>query len=78
MAVVNDKELARFLDPSGKVVSSWVVRKWRLEGGLPFFQIGKRIFFNTESVGRWLKEQEQEHSGLKQMPPTYGVLRRIE
>lgn len=73
--VVNDKELANNLDPTGKIVTPSVIRKWRLAGGLPFFQVGKRIFFNTESVNQWMKDRENENK--KQDEMQCGQLRRI-
>ena len=35
--VLNDKELAKILDPTGKIVTSWTIRNWRLQGGMPSF-----------------------------------------
>lgn len=73
--VVNDKELAKKLDPTGKIITPWTIRNWRLQGDLPFFQVGKRIFYRLESVLRWIDSRE---SGTqKPEPAQYGTLRKI-
>ncbi len=74
-AVLNDKELAKKLDPTGKIVTPWSIRNWRLQGGLPSFRVGNRIFFRLESVLRWMDSME---SGRQEPESSqYGVLRKI-
>jgi hypothetical protein len=73
-SVLNDKELAKALDPTGKIVTSWTIRNWRLQGGMPSFSVGKRIFFRRESVLKWLDELEQ---GKPISEPEVGKLRAI-
>lgn len=60
MAIVNRDELALDLDPTGKTITSWVVWKWYKEGGLPHIRVGRRVFFRTETVEKWLAEKEAE------------------
>lgn len=48
--VLNDKELALNLDPTGKIITPWTIRTWRIKGNMPSFSVGKRIFFRLESV----------------------------
>ncbi|MPM77400.1 hypothetical protein SDC9_124403 [bioreactor metagenome] len=74
--VVNDKELARAIDPTGKIVTPWTIRNWRLQGGMPSFRVGNRIFFRLESVLRWMDSRE---AGIPESAPaSYGKLRRID
>jgi hypothetical protein len=44
--------LAKLLDPTGKIVTPWTLRNWRLQGGMPSFSVGKRIFFRLSSVSK--------------------------
>lgn len=72
--VLNDKELAKVLDPTGKIVTPWTIRKWRIEGGMPSFSVGRRIFYRLESVLAWISSKEQ---GEPEPQKQYGVIRRI-
>ena len=72
--VLNDKELAKILDPTGKIVTSWTIRNWRLQGGMPSFSVGKRIFFRLESVLAWIDKKEK---GAEEPELKYGVVRKI-
>jgi hypothetical protein len=76
-SVLNDRELAKALDPTGLIVTTWTIRKWRLEGNMPFFSVGKRIFFRLESVLAWIDGKE---CGRPQEPANGGCgkLRRID
>ena len=74
--ILNDRELALRLDPSGKIVTPWTIRNWRLAGGMPSFTVGKRIFFRLESVLRWIDEREK--GGPVERAQEYGTLRRID
>jgi hypothetical protein len=74
--VLNDKELALKLDPSGKIITTWTIRNWRLQGNLPYFQVGKRIFYRLSSVLSWMNDKE---SGRQEPEPAqYGKLRKID
>lgn len=73
--VVNDKQLALTIDPSGKIVSTWTIRNWRLQGNMPFFQVGKRIFYRLESVLAWIDAKEK---GEPEPESQYGVIRKIK
>jgi len=73
--VLNDRELARKLDPSGKIITPWTIRKWRLDGGMPSFSVGKRIFFKYDSVMAWIGEKEK---GMTGKPKQIGRIRPIE
>ncbi|SDF66079.1 helix-turn-helix domain-containing protein [Sporomusa acidovorans] len=75
MEVLNDKELAKKIDPSGKIVTPWTIRKWRIEGGMPSFKVGRRIFFRLESVMKWMDEREKSEQCNE--PQEYGTLRKI-
>lgn len=68
--VLTDKEIAKELG-----LSPWTIRKWRLEGGMPFFQVGHRIFYRYDSVMDWLDEQEK---GKPEGPKQYGQIRQIK
>lgn len=72
--VLNDKELAKILDPTGKIITSWTIRNWRLQGGMPSFSVGKRIFFRLESVLTWIDKKEKDENGIKLQ---HGVIRKI-
>lgn len=72
--VLNARELAKRLDPSGEIITGWTIRNWRLQGNLPFFQVGKRIFYRLESVLEWMDKRENSH---EPEPVQHGVLRRI-
>lgn len=74
-SILNDKELAKALDPTGKIVTTWSIRNWRLQGGLPSFRVGNRIFFRLTSVLKWMDNRE---SGKTESEPIqYGTLRKI-
>lgn len=75
--VLNGKQLALAIDPSGEVVTDWTIRNWRLQGGLPYFSVGHRIFYVLESVLEWLDKKEHESSSKKAETEQYGVLRKI-
>ncbi|SFM11542.1 helix-turn-helix domain-containing protein [Pelosinus propionicus] len=74
--VLNDKELAKVLDPTGKIVTPWSIRNWRLQGGLPSFRVGNRIFFRLESVLTWMDNKETGIQKTETMQ--YGTLRKID
>lgn len=73
--VLNDKELAKRLDPTGKIVTSWTIRNWRLQGAMPSFSVGKRIFFRLESVLAWIDEKEKR---VEEPKIQYGLIRKIK
>jgi len=73
--VLNDKQLALQLDPSGKIITAWTIRNWRLQGNMPFFQVGKRIFYRLESVCDWINAKEK---GELEQEPQYGEIRKIK
>ena len=72
--ILNDKELALVLDPTGSIVTPWTIRKWRLEGGMPFFQVGRRIFYRYDSVINWLDKKE---TNVQEEPVQYSQIRPI-
>jgi hypothetical protein len=74
--ILNDKELAKILDPTGKIVTPWSIRNWRLQGNMPSFRVGNRIFFRLNSVLKWLDKQEKDER--VEPTPEYGTLRRID
>ena len=74
--ILNDKELALTLDPTGRLITPWTLRRWRLIESMPFMQFGRRILFNLESVEAWMKAREQGVS--KTVAPENGILRRID
>ncbi len=73
--VLNDKELALKLDPTGKIITAWSIRTWRIQGGMPSFSVGKRIFFRLESVLAWIDQKEKGEAEPEQQ---YGVIRKIK
>lgn len=54
MKVLTEKELADRLG-----LSPWTIRKWRLEGGLPHLQVGRRVFYRLQSVEEWMRDMER-------------------
>lgn len=74
MALLNMEEAARYIDPSGEKITKWTI--WRLykEKKLPCVQTGRRVFFRSESIEKWLAEQEQA-SIQKEAEPERGKLR---
>ena len=38
-----------------------MVRKMRIEDGLPFVRVGKRIFYRPQAVQKWLGQQETDN-----------------
>ena len=63
--VLNDKELAARLDPTGLHITPWTIRRWRLAGGLPCLAVGRRYLFRLSSVLRWMDEREQVGAGCE-------------
>ena len=53
MKILSEQELAKYLD-----ISKWTVRQWRLSGGLPHIQVGRRIFYRVEAVEHWMEKME--------------------
>ncbi|GMB02048.1 helix-turn-helix domain-containing protein [Pelosinus sp. IPA-1] len=74
--IVNDKELAKILDPTGKIITPWALRTWRLQGGMPSFSVGRRIFFRLSSVLAWIDQKEKGAQVAE--PAQYGMLRKID
>lgn len=74
--ILNDKELAKILDPTGKIITTWSLRRWRVECGMPAFLVGKRVFFRLESVLKWINERETSLSQPE--PQQFGTLRKIK
>lgn len=72
--ILNDKELALTLDSTMRIVTPWTIRKWRLEGGMPFFQVGRRIFYRYDSVMDWLDKKE---INKQEEPVQFGQMRPI-
>ncbi len=72
----NARELAKYIDPTGRYVTDWTIRRWRLEAGLPHIQIGRRILYNFASVSQWL--QEREVASVRPKPGDCGKLRQID
>ena len=64
--VLNGKELAARLDPTGKHVTEWTIRRWRLKDDLPCISAGGRFLFRLSSVLRWMDEQERGGTANKE------------
>lgn len=69
--VLTEKELAQRLG-----LSSWTVRRMRIQEGLTHFKIGHRIFYRLESVLEWINVREAGNNGAEQ-EPSIGMLRVI-
>lgn len=76
MVILNKKELAKYLDPSGKYITAWTIFRWYTQENMPCIRIGRRVLFNTDSVDAWLKERESQ--GRQEPEQEYGKLRRID
>lgn len=70
MTILTEKKLAEELD-----ISYWTVRRMRTEKGMPYLSIGKRIFYNYDSVCQWISKQETTATVDKSLQ--YGCLRQI-
>ena len=69
--VLTEKELAQRLG-----LSSWTVRRMRIQEGLTHFKIGHRVFYRLESVLGWINAREAGNTGTGQ-EPSIGMLRVI-
>ena len=70
--VLNEKELADALG-----LSSWTVRRARLEEGMPCFKIGQRIFYRLQTVLSWIATREAG-GGAVEPTSTVAKLRVIK
>lgn len=41
-----------------------MIRKLRIENGLPFIQLGKKILYRPQAVETWLGQQEESNTGV--------------
>lgn len=53
MKVLTEKQLSQTLG-----ISYWTIRKLRLTNELPHLKLGSRIFYQHETIAKWLKQQE--------------------
>lgn len=60
MKVLTERELAESLG-----LSPWTIRKWRLQGGLPHLQVGRRVFYRLQAVEDWMCDMERTSKGPK-------------
>ena len=60
MKILTEKELATHLH-----LSPWTIRKWRLQGGLPHLQVGRRVFYRLQAVEDWMCDMERASKGPK-------------
>ena len=51
--LLSEKELSQLLG-----VTLFMIRKMRIQLGMPFIRAGTRIFYREQSVKRWLSQQE--------------------
>ena len=70
--VLNEKELAEMLG-----MSSWTIRRARLEENMPHFTIGKRIFYRLETILQWIAAKESG-GGTAEETVVVGKLRVIK
>lgn len=75
MTVLTEKELAEKLN-----LSQWTVRRMRLQEGMPYFAIGKRIYYQLEKIFEWIEFKQTEtvksNSSIEE-GPQYGKIRQI-
>lgn len=69
--VLTEKELAQKLG-----LSSWTVRRMRIQEGLTHFKIGHRVFYRLESVLGWINTRESSNNSTRQ-ESSIGMLRVI-
>lgn len=69
--VLSEKELAQRLG-----LSSWTVRRMRIQEGLTHFMIGHRVFYRLESVLEWIGDRESSGSSASK-ESSVGTLRVI-
>ena len=75
--IMNQEELAAYLDPSGEKITAWTIRTMRIKEGLPYFTAGRRILYRESSVLRWMDEQERAGRSAGKEELAYGI-RRVE
>jgi len=56
-------------------LSYWKLLEMYKRKEIPGFTIGSRVFFNTDTLDKWVANKEQ---GEPQIEPQYGTLRRID
>lgn len=60
--VFNTNELANYLH-----VSAQTINKLRKNKELPYFKIGRNIFFNKDSIDLWIHQQELKNLKSKKL-----------
>ena len=59
-------------------VSTWTIRRFRLNEGLPVVKIGGRFFFRMETVESWLTARETAGAPDDAVPVEVGKIRQIK
>lgn len=72
MKILTEKELAAELG-----ISTWTVRLWRLQLGLPHLRTAGRIFYRINSVMTWMTQEERKNTKESQKSEADEQLRRI-
>ncbi len=54
ISLLTEQNLAK-----GLCLSSWTIRRWRLEHGLPHIRVGNRFFYQSEKVLSWIGKNEE-------------------
>lgn len=70
---VNLKQLSVLL---GK--STWTLRRYRIEYGMPFIKIGDRFFYNILDVQEWFSSFRQENKTVVPKEPANNVQRQLK
>jgi len=56
-------------------ISYWKLLEMVKRKEIPSFTMGSRVFFNTDTLDKWISDKEQ---GTPEVEPKYGTLRRID
>jgi len=70
--IFSEKELAIALG-----LSSWTIRLWRLQAGLPHFRTAGRIFYRLEAVLEWIESEERRNVDLSKEEAGQNKMKRI-
>lgn len=60
--ILTTKELANFLR-----LSPQKINKMRKNGEIPYFKIGRKIFFNKDKIDLWIQRREMESMQPKEI-----------
>ncbi|WP_196606685.1 helix-turn-helix domain-containing protein [Pectinatus frisingensis] len=60
LQLLSEREMTKVLG-----IKYSMIRKMRIEDGLPFVSLGKKIMYRPRTVQKWLEEREAESSNKR-------------